>query len=59
MDKIDQVFTTMATNWSLSALIQVAVNMAKRTLNRYYDQTDYSEVYYIAMDTYLTHDGKC
>ncbi len=59
MDKIDQVFTTMATNWSLPALIQVAVNMAKRTLNRYYDRTDYSEVYCIAMDTYLTHDGKC
>ena len=59
MDKIDQVFTTMATNQSLPAPIQVAVNMAKWTLNRYYDRIDYSEVYHIAMGIYLTHDGKC
>ncbi len=59
MDKIDQVFTTMATNWSLPAPIWVAMNMAKQTLNCYYDQTDYSEVYHITMGMYLTHDGKC
>ena len=59
MDKIDQMFTTMATNRSLPAPIQAAMNMAKQTLNHYYDRTDYSEVYHIVTGMYLTHDGKC
>ncbi len=59
MDKIDQVFTTMATNQSFPALIWAAMNMAKWTLNCYYDHTDYSEVYRIAMGMYLTHVCNC
>jgi hypothetical protein len=42
----------MASNVSLPAPIRAAVNMAKRTLNRYYDRTDYSEVYRVAMGEY-------
>ena len=52
LDKIDQVFATTAANWLFPALIRAAISMAKCMLNCYYDHTDYSEVYCIAMGEY-------
>ncbi len=51
MDYIDERFTD-SLNTVHSPAIQKAVAIAKKTLNRYYDKTDHSEVYRIAM-------GKC
>ncbi len=52
MDKIDQVLATIAASLSFPTLIQVAINMARCMLNCYYDCTDYSKVYCIAMGEY-------
>jgi hypothetical protein len=49
MDHIDEILTTQSSNRKLEASIRKAVSVAKRTLNKYYDKTDNSEVYRIAM----------
>ncbi|KAG1862957.1 hypothetical protein C8R48DRAFT_603268 [Suillus tomentosus] len=49
MDLIDEQLTTYSHNQKYSPSICVAVRLAKRTLNRYYQLTDKSEVYQIAM----------
>ncbi|KAF8172746.1 hypothetical protein BJ912DRAFT_838102, partial [Pholiota molesta] len=59
MDHIDETLTNYALNLdaenSLLPSIQAAVNLAKKTLNRYYDMTDHSEVYRIAMVLHPRH----
>lgn len=49
MDHIDQILATQSIDKELEPSIRAAVLMGKKTLNRYYDKTDYSEVYRIAM----------
>lgn len=52
MDHIDNVLENFAQDTKYHIAIRSAVNLARRTLNRYYSLTDASEVYRIAM-------GKC
>ena len=49
MDRIDEVLTTYSQDRKLSSPIHAAVTLAKKTLNRYYELTDSSDVYRIAM----------
>ena len=52
MDHIDETLSTTPLNKSYSPSIRAALGIAKKTLNRYYNATDNSEVYRIAMGTY-------
>ncbi|KAF5382000.1 hypothetical protein D9615_004201 [Tricholomella constricta] len=50
MDHIDQVMTTASLNHKkFEPAIRAALSLAKKKLNRYYDMTNQSEVYRIAM----------
>lgn len=49
MDLIDEKLTTFSLNQRFLPSIRAAVGLAKKTLNRYYQLTDSSEVYHIAM----------
>lgn len=49
MDHIDETLTTQSRNRKFEASIRAALGIAKKTLNKYYDKTDNSEVYRIAM----------
>ncbi|KAF6746980.1 hypothetical protein DFP72DRAFT_766809, partial [Ephemerocybe angulata] len=50
MDKIDEILTTNSLDEkTLQPCIRAACSLAKKTLNRYYDKTDHSENYRIAM----------
>jgi hypothetical protein len=49
MDLIDEKLTLYSRNKKYSPAIRAAVRLAKETLNRYYELTDCSEVYRIAM----------
>jgi hypothetical protein len=49
MDHIDEYLTTACRNFKLSKAIRAALALAKQTLNRYYNKTDHSDVYRIAM----------
>jgi hypothetical protein len=52
MDHIDTYFTNMiAPSSSKNPAIRAALEVAKKTLNRYYSLTDASETYQIAMGT--------
>ncbi|KAH9913382.1 uncharacterized protein B0H18DRAFT_888328, partial [Fomitopsis serialis] len=51
MDLIDHQLATDAINTDLDPAIRVAIGMAKRTINRYYDKSDESAAYRIAMGT--------
>ena len=49
MDHIDEYLATACQNIKYSAAIRTALALGKQTLNRYYDKTDQSDVYRIAM----------
>ena len=49
MDHIDQHLATAATSDEYGPAIKAALAIGKKTVNRYYDRTDHSEVYQIAM----------
>jgi len=49
MDVIDDRLDTDSKSPSLRSSIREAARLAKKTLNRYYEKTDYSNVYRIAM----------
>lgn len=49
MDHIDEYLATAAQNTDYSLSICAALAIGKKTLNRYYNKTDHSEVYRIAM----------
>jgi hypothetical protein len=49
MDHIDEYLATACQNLKLSKAIRAALDIGKQTLNRYYDKTDHSDVYRIAM----------
>jgi hypothetical protein len=53
MDHIDEHLATAATNRTYPLAIKAAIAIGKKTLNRYYNQTDHSEIYRIAMGTCL------
>ena len=53
MDHIDEYLATVSQNVKYSEAIHAALALGKRTLNRYYDKTDHSEVYRIAMGKLL------
>jgi hypothetical protein len=53
MDHIDEYMATASQNLDYSEATRAALALGKRTLNRYYDKTDHSEVYRIAMGTLL------
>ena len=52
MDHIDTHLATATLSTDYSPSIRAALAMGKKTLNRYYNKTDHSEIYRIAM-------GKC
>ena len=49
MDHIDKTLATYSRNRKYLPSIRSAVSLAKKTLNRYYSLTDWSEVYCITM----------
>lgn len=49
MDHIDQHLATAATTHSYPLALKAALAIGKKTLNRYYEKTDQSEVFRIAM----------
>jgi hypothetical protein len=51
MDHIDEHLATAATSGKYCLAVKAALAIGKRTLNRYYDKTDHSEVFRIAMGT--------
>jgi len=54
MDVIDERFSTDSLDRSgYDASIRASLGLAKKTLNRYYNMTDWSEVYRIAMGMFL------
>ena len=52
MDHIDEKLTNQSRDRAIEPSIHVALTIAKKTLNRYYDKTDDSEVYRIAMSKF-------
>jgi hypothetical protein len=59
MDHIDTYLATATESTRYSSSIRAALAMGKRTLNRYYNKTDHSEVYRIAMGKYSLHTMFC
>ncbi|KAJ8582620.1 hypothetical protein M405DRAFT_690829, partial [Rhizopogon salebrosus TDB-379] len=55
MDVIDQCLTSYSRNLKYLPSICAAVGLAKKTLDRYYQLTDSSEVYRIAMVLHPHH----
>jgi hypothetical protein len=53
MDHLNEHLALIATSPKYSKAIKAAVALGKRTLNRYYDSIDHSEVYQIAMSTFF------
>jgi len=53
MDHIDNHLATAAIDRVYSPAIRAALALGKWTLNRYYDRTDHSEIYRIAMSMLL------
>jgi hypothetical protein len=53
MDHIDEHLATAALNPDYPLAIKAALAVGKATLNRYYNKTDHSEVYRIAMGTLI------
>jgi hypothetical protein len=53
MDHIDEFLTTKSRDRKVELSIRAAIIVAKQTHNKYYDKTDNSEVYCIAMGMFL------
>jgi hypothetical protein len=49
MDTINEVLATNALFSKYSVTIYAALSVGKKTLNHYYEKTDFSKTYYIAM----------
>jgi hypothetical protein len=57
MDHIDKHLATSAINDDYPLALKAALAIGKKTLNKYYEKTDHSEVYRIAMSIlYLFYD---
>jgi hypothetical protein len=59
MDHIDTYLATATQNLTYSVSIRAALAIGKRTLNRYYNKTDHSEVYRIAMGKFCLNSFAC
>ncbi|KAJ8454957.1 hypothetical protein ONZ45_g19104 [Pleurotus djamor] len=55
MDFMDEKLATLCLDRKYSISVRAALSLAKRTLNKYYDKTDHSEVYRIAMILHPRH----
>ena len=54
MDLLDEQLTSNSLNRTrFNVSIRASLGVAKRTFNRYYNMTDWSEVYRIAMGEHL------
>jgi hypothetical protein len=53
MDHIDEHLATAAIDNEYPLAIKAALAIGKKTLNRYYDKTDHSKVFRIAMGMYF------
>jgi hypothetical protein len=53
MDHIDEYLATACRNVKISKAIRAALSIGKQTLNRYYNKTDHSDVYRIAMGLFF------
>jgi hypothetical protein len=53
MDHIDQKLSTDSLDEKFDPAIRASLGLAKKVLNRYYNMTDWSEVYRIAMGKHL------
>lgn len=54
MDHIDKVLATSSDNpYQFSLAIRAALAIGKAAMNKYYNKTDHSEVYRIAMGKFL------
>ena len=53
MDHIDEYLATAVRNVKISKAIRAALALGKQTLNRYYNKTDHSDVYRIAMSEFF------
>ena len=53
MDHIDTYLTTVSQDLKYLSAIRASVALRKTHLNKYYDMTDNSEVYRIAMSKWL------
>jgi hypothetical protein len=53
MHHIDKHLATAAIDNEYPLVIKAALAIGKKTLNSYYDKTDYSELFRIAMDMYF------
>jgi hypothetical protein len=58
-DYLDQQLTASALNPKHSASIKASITLGKKTLNRYYDMTDHSEIYRIAMGNLIYYFSYC
>lgn len=54
MDFLDQQLTDNLLKSRYSTPVKSAINLGRKTLNRYYDMTDHSEIYRIAMGKYYS-----
>jgi hypothetical protein len=54
MDRIDEHLATAAMDNKYNVAMRAALAVGKKTLNWYYDRTDHSEVYRIAMSMYFS-----
>jgi hypothetical protein len=55
MDHLDEHLASATLSHKYNPAIRVAIGMGKKTLNRYYDRTDHSELYRIAMVLHPCH----
>lgn len=55
MDHLDSFLATAALDDQYLPSIQASVTIGKKLLNKYYDMTDHSEVYRIAMGMFSTY----
>jgi hypothetical protein len=53
MDTIDEVLAINALSSKYSVAIHAALSVGKKTLNHYYEKTDFFKIYHIAMDISL------
>ena len=52
MDHINEHLALVSVNQNYDPGIRAAITIGKKTLNRYYDWIDHSELYRIAMGTF-------
>ena len=53
MDHIDEHLATTAIEDDYPIALKAALTIGKKTLNQYYDKTDHSKVFRIAMGTFF------